>query len=95
MNRPVNRAEQARNRSLAHEPIFFLPTRLPPGVGQLLNRPVLPLRQAIASVIIAGASWSKMTARKQRPEHDHSLQAELILKLYGLRRETVMREARS
>ena len=36
-----------------------------------------------------------MTARKQRPENDPIRQAELILKLYELRRETVMREARS
>ena len=36
-----------------------------------------------------------MTARKQRPGNDPIRQAELILKLYELRRETVMREARS
>ncbi len=36
-----------------------------------------------------------MTTRKQRPEKDPIRQAELILKLYELRRETVMREARS
>jgi hypothetical protein len=36
-----------------------------------------------------------MNTRKQRPNSDPIRQAELILKLYELRRETVMREARS
>ena len=36
-----------------------------------------------------------MTTHEQRPENDPIRQAELILKLYELRRETVMREARS
>lgn len=36
-----------------------------------------------------------MNTRKQRSDNDPIRQAELILKLYELRRETVMREARS
>ena len=36
-----------------------------------------------------------MKTRKQRSHHDPIRQAELILKLYELRREAVMREARS
>jgi hypothetical protein len=41
------------------------------------------------------ANQSKMNTRKQRLNNDPIRQAELILKLYELRREAVMREARS
>ena len=43
----------------------------------------------------AGANWSKMKRRKPKANSDPIRQAELILKLYELRREAVMNEARS
>jgi hypothetical protein len=45
--------------------------------------------------MIAGANRPRMETRKQRSDKDPIRQARLILKLYELRRETVMREARS
>jgi hypothetical protein len=49
----------------------------------------------MASIMIAGVSWSTMEIGKQRTSNNLIRQAELILKLYEIRRETVMREARS
>src|SRR5438105_4196318 len=44
MNRTMNRAEQDMNRAFAHEPLFFLPTRLPPGIRGPLDGPVYAAR---------------------------------------------------
>jgi hypothetical protein len=43
----------------------------------------------------AEANWPRMKTRNQRSNNAPIRQAELILKLYELRREAVMREARS
>lgn len=45
--------------------------------------------------MIAEANSSRMKTGEQKSDRDPIRQAELILKLYELRRETVMREARS
>lgn len=45
--------------------------------------------------MIAGPNWSRMPTSEQKSDNEPIRQAELILKLYELRREAVMREARS
>jgi hypothetical protein len=42
-----------------------------------------------------GAEWSEMKTKKRAASANAIEQAELILRLFELRRETVMREARS
>ena len=46
-------------------------------------------------IIEGRANWDNVDIQKETAGNDRIAQAELILKLYELRRETVMREARS
>ncbi len=52
-------------------------------------------QSGVACIIDDEANWQAMGTQKKAAENDAIRQAELILKLYELRRETVMREARS